>query len=171
VPTGFGEPPRLGYADLSCREGEPGCAEVLPGSTRAAPVPQAPLPGAEVKVIVSLPQQRLWVFRDGALVASSAVSTGKHGHETPVGRFPILQKRVKHRSNKYSNAPMPYMQRLTQYGIALHGGHLPGYPASHGCIRLPHGFARTLYGLTGAGTKVTVTRARPRNAAAAARLG
>jgi lipoprotein-anchoring transpeptidase ErfK/SrfK len=87
-----------------------------------------------------------------------------------VGRFPILQKQVHHRSNRYSNAPMPYMQRLTGYGIALHGGALPGYPASHGCIRLPHAFARRLYGMTGPGTRVTVTRARPRSVAAAARL-
>ena len=110
------------------------------------------------------------MFEGATLLATSPVSTGKKGHETPLGRFHILQKAVHHRSNRYSNAPMPFMQRLTQSGIALHAGHLPGYPASHGCIRLPWGFAKRLYGLTDGGTRVTVTRMRPRSARDAARL-
>jgi lipoprotein-anchoring transpeptidase ErfK/SrfK len=122
--------------------------------------PPAAAPGA-VRVLVSLPQQRLWVFRGSELIATSPVSTGKRGHETPAGTFPILQKRVEHYSNLYDNAPMPYMQRLTHSGIALHGGRVPGYRASHGCIRLPHLFARRLYGLTNFNTRVVVTRARP----------
>lgn len=137
----------------------------------------APEPGAQprrarggVRVLVSLPLQRLWVFRGRELVATSPVSTGKRGHETPAGSFPILQKRVEHYSNQYDNAPMPYMQRLTHYGIALHGGRLPGYPASHGCIRLPHRFARRLYNLTDHGSRVIVTRARPRSTDAALSL-
>jgi lipoprotein-anchoring transpeptidase ErfK/SrfK len=121
-------------------------------------------------VVVSIPLQRAYVFDDGALVASSPVSTGKRGHETPAGTFRILQKKVRHRSSKYDNAPMPYMQRLTNYGIALHAGRLPGYPASHGCIRLPWGFAKKLYGLTDHGTKVTITRSRPKSAEDALRL-
>ncbi|RYM09102.1 L,D-transpeptidase [Sphingobium cupriresistens] len=88
------------------------------------------------------------------------LSTGMKGHRTPTGDFPILQKRQWHRSNLYSNAPMPYMQRLTWDGIALHAGHNPGYPASHGCIRLPYAFARDLFALTKMGTLVEVTQAR-----------
>ena len=110
------------------------------------------------------------MFDGGALLAVAPVSTGRRGHETPVGRFRILQKAVHHRSNIYSNAPMPFMQRLTASGVALHAGHLPGYPASHGCIRLPWGFAKRLYGLTDGGTRVTVTRMRPRSAREAALL-
>jgi lipoprotein-anchoring transpeptidase ErfK/SrfK len=115
-----------------------------------------------LRVVVSIPQQRAYVFDGASLVATSRVSTGRRGHETPVGTFRILEKAVAHRSNRYANAPMPYMQRLTSYGIALHAGHLPGYPASHGCIRLPWGFARKLYDLTDSATTVTVTNRRPR---------
>jgi L,D-transpeptidase catalytic domain len=165
------EAPRLAYQDVTCPSG---ACPVLPvGERPAGPpvVPTAPAAGGDIRVVVSLPQQKAWVFRGVALIATSPVSTGRRGHETPAGTFPILQKQVHHRSNRYSNAPMPYMQRLTAYGIALHAGALPGYPASHGCIRLPHAFAKRLYGLTGPGTRVTVTRARPRSAAGAARLG
>ncbi|HEY0111858.1 MAG TPA: L,D-transpeptidase family protein [Allosphingosinicella sp.] len=111
-----------------------------------------------IEVVVSIPQQKAYVFEGGRLVASSPVSTGKRGHETPAGTFRILQKKVHHRSSKYDNAPMPYMQRLTNYGIALHAGALPGYPASHGCIRLPRSFARKLYNMTDMGTRVVVTK-------------
>ena len=117
-----------------------------------------------IRVVVSLPQQKAYVFKDGELLDTSPVSTGKRGHETPVGTFPILQKKVHHRSNRYDNAPMPYMQRLTWSGVALHAGSLPGYPASHGCIRLPRSCAKKLYGLTKHGTIVTVTRKKPKSA-------
>jgi lipoprotein-anchoring transpeptidase ErfK/SrfK len=123
-----------------------------------------------VRVVVSIPQQKAYVFSGEELVATSPVSTGKPGYDTPAGTFRILQKKVKHRSNRYANAPMPYMQRLTSYGIALHAGRLPGYRASHGCIRLPWGFARKLYNLTDYGTTVTVTHKRPRSAKQALRL-
>ncbi len=123
-----------------------------------------------LRVVVSIPQQRAYVFEGGRLLESSRVSTGRRGHETPLGTFRIMEKKLKHRSNRYANAPMPYMQRLTSYGIALHAGHLPGYPASHGCIRLPWGFARRLYDMTDSGTVVTVTNRRPRAAAAALEL-
>jgi hypothetical protein len=109
-----------------------------------------------VLVVVSKPSQRMEVFNDGRPCLESAVSTGRRGHGTPAGIFPILEKRRFHRSNKYSNAPMPYMQRLTQGGIALHAGYVPGYPASHGCIRLPYAAARTLFGLTRAGNSTVV---------------
>jgi lipoprotein-anchoring transpeptidase ErfK/SrfK len=136
---------------------------------QAEPVLQEPSPArpSGVKVVVSLPLQKAYVFDDGELIATSPVSTGKKGYETPAGTFRILQKKVHHRSNRYSNAPMPYMQRLTWQGVALHAGSLPGYPASHGCIRLPRSFAKKLYGLTDFSTEVTITRERPKSAEAA----
>ncbi|MEA3039510.1 MAG: hypothetical protein QOE79_2023 [Sphingomonadales bacterium] len=147
--------------------------EPVPAPPPVASSPPAPpalpmaLPGdGPVRIVVSLSQQKAFVYKAGALLAASPVSTGRRGHETPTGTFPILEKQVHHRSNKYSNAPMPFMQRLTPYGIALHAGHLPGYPASHGCIRLPWGFAKRLYGLTGYGTIVTITRGRVKAKAA-----
>ncbi len=113
-----------------------------------------------VSIVVSIPDQRAYVYRGGTLLGASTVSTGSNGHETPTGSFTILQKKEFHRSNLYSNAPMPYMQRLTWSGIALHAGHLPGYPASHGCIRFPAAFAKELYALTALGGDVLVTAAR-----------
>lgn len=109
-----------------------------------------------VTILISLPGQVAYIYRDGVLIAASTVSTGKKGKGTPAGEFTILQKRVHHRSNLYSNAPMPFMQRLTWDGIALHAGHLPGYPASHGCIRFPREFAKRLYDITELGTAVSV---------------
>jgi hypothetical protein len=109
-----------------------------------------------VTILISIPGQVAYVYRDGVLIAASTVSTGKPGKTTPAGDFTILQKRVHHRSNLYSNAPMPFMQRLTWDGIALHAGQLPGYPASHGCIRFPREFARRLFGITALGTAVSV---------------
>lgn len=103
-------------------------------------------------IVISLPSQRLYAFQDGAEWDSTPVSTGKRGYGTPTGTFPILQKHVRHRSRTYNNASMPYMQRLTWGGVALHAGRVPGYPASHGCIRLPWEFARRLYGLTNPAT-------------------
>lgn len=107
-------------------------------------------------IVVSLVLQRAYVYRDGALVGVATVSTGRRGKETPAGDFTTLQKARWHRSNLYSNAPMPFMQRLTWDGIALHAGHNPGYPASHGCIRLPPEFARILFDLVPLGARVTV---------------
>lgn len=101
-----------------------------------------------VLIVISKASQRMQVFKDGKPWLVSPVSTGRRGHGTPTGVFPILEKQQFHRSNLYSNAPMPFMQRLTQGGIALHAGYLPGYPASHGCIRLPYRVARALFGLT-----------------------
>ncbi len=109
-----------------------------------------------VTVVVSLPLQRAFVYRGQALVAATAVSTGTDDKPTPTGLYPILQKAEKHRSNLY-DASMPYMQRLTWDGIALHAGANPGFPASHGCIRLPAAFARKLFEVTTLGTTVVVT--------------
>ena len=109
-----------------------------------------------VLITVSLTSQQMHVFRDGVLWRSSPVSTGKRGKRTPTGTFAILQKKRFHRSNLYSNAPMPYMQRLTWSGIAIHAGRLPGYPASHGCIRVPAAFASELFKITGATTTAVI---------------
>jgi lipoprotein-anchoring transpeptidase ErfK/SrfK len=116
---------------------------------------------AAIEVVVSIPQQRAWVYRGGILIGVSTVSTGRPGHRTPVGSFDILEKRREHYSNKYNNAPMPFMQRLTWDGIALHAGEIPGRPASHGCIRLPLAFARKLFGVTQVGATVHVTELAP----------
>lgn len=140
------------------------------GAEAAAPTPQPPPPAPEpplqktvgevfgkgVVITVSLASQQMHVFRDGVLWRSSPVSTGKRGKETPTGVFAILQKKTFHRSNLYSNAPMPFMQRLTWGGIAIHAGQLPGYPASHGCIRLPREFASELFKITGATTTAVI---------------
>lgn len=109
-----------------------------------------------VTVVVSIPLQRAYVYRGSALVAATAVSTGKPGDDTPTGIYPILQKAVKHTSNLYGSS-MPYMQRLTWDGIALHAGANPGVPASHGCVRLPAEFAKKLFAITAVGTTVVVT--------------
>ncbi|TDF83274.1 L,D-transpeptidase [Pseudomonas sp. H9] len=106
-------------------------------------------PVGPVTVVVSLTEQRAYVYRNGIAIGVSTVSTGKEGRETPTGVFSILQKKVEHKSSLYNSAPMPYMERLTWDGIALHAGHLPGYPASHGCVRLPMDFAKKLYEITG----------------------
>jgi hypothetical protein len=110
-----------------------------------------------LEIVISLSQQRAFVFRGGTLIGASTISSGREGYESPYGRFQILQKRRDHRSNRYDDAPMPYMQRLNWHGVALHGGKIPGYPASHGCIRLPMGFAKALYGATELGGLVYVT--------------
>ncbi|HEX8193105.1 MAG TPA: L,D-transpeptidase family protein [Allosphingosinicella sp.] len=152
-PTAAAEP----VGQLTPRAEAPAAPAAAPGRERAGGE-------GEVRILVSIPAQRAWVFRGDDLVTTTPVSTGRRGHETPTGTFPITQKKVEHYSNRYNNAPMPYMQRLTDYGIALHGGRVPGYPASHGCIRLPHAVARRVYNMTQRGTRVTITRARPRSA-------
>lgn len=128
-------------------------ARLKPGQYIWAPeiAPEGPM-----LVIVNIATQKLVAYRNGVPIGVSTISSGKPGHRTPLGVFPILQKAKYHRSSKYSNAPMPYMQRLTWYGIALHGGALPGYPASHGCIRLPHDFAPLLFGETALGMTVVI---------------
>ncbi len=120
-------------------------------------------PEGPVVLVVSLDEQRAYVYRNGIAIGVSTISSGKAGKDTPTGVFTILQKNKDHRSNLYNNAPMPYMQRLTWDGIALHGGHLPGYPASHGCVRLPQAFAEKLFGITHFGDSVVVanTKASP----------
>jgi hypothetical protein len=110
-------------------------------------------------VIVSLTEQRAYAYRNGILIGVSTVSTGKPGHETPTGVFTILQKDKDHRSSLYNSAPMPYQQRLTWDGVALHAGGLPGYPESHGCVHLPSEFARLLFDNSSMGMVVVVSKA------------
>ena len=109
-----------------------------------------------LQIIISIADQRISLYDNGALIARSAVSTGVKNHPTPLGVFSVISKNRFHRSNIYSNAPMPYMQRITWSGIALHAGDLPGYPASHGCIRLTNDFAIRLWHLTKRGTRVII---------------
>ena len=113
-------------------------------------------PQGPVAVIVSLPDQRVHVYRNGVRIAVSTCSTGKPGHSTPTGVFTILSKDRVHHSSTYNNAPMPNMNRLTWSGIALHAGNLPGFPASHGCVRLPLEFSRRLFEVTHVGTPVII---------------
>jgi L,D-transpeptidase-like protein len=113
-------------------------------------------PRGPVVVLVSLPQQTMHVYRNGILIGRTSVSSGSKGHDTPPGVFTILEKKETHRSKKYDNAPMPYMQRLTWTGIAMHSGQLPGYAASHGCIRLPYDFSVLLYDATAKGGTVVI---------------
>jgi lipoprotein-anchoring transpeptidase ErfK/SrfK len=105
-------------------------------------------PTGNVEIVVSIPQQRAYIYRANTLIGVTTVSTGMAGHRTPTGRYPIMEKHRTHFSNLYNNAPMPFMQRLTMGGIALHAGVIPGYPASHGCVRLPLAMARNLFGVT-----------------------
>jgi L,D-transpeptidase-like protein len=109
-----------------------------------------------VQIVVSVPMQTAFVFRGGTLIGATTVSTGMPGKDTPTGSFTILQKKKMHHSNIYDAAPMPFMQRLTWDGVALHAGKIPGYPASHGCVRLPAKFAPMLYEVTSLGAEVTI---------------
>ncbi len=123
------------------------------GAKHEQPVPQGPL-----HIIVSIAKQQVTVYANGTLVGRAPVSTGMLDHPTPMGIFTIISKSRWHVSNIYSGAPMPYMQRITWSGIALHAGKLPGYPASHGCIRLPEHFAARLWGLSKIGSRVIIAR-------------
>jgi hypothetical protein len=118
---------------------------------------QAPTKGP-LQIIISIADQQLSLYDNGALIARSSVSTGVQGHPTPLGVFSVISKERWHRSNIYSGAPMPYMQRITWSGIALHAGVVPGHPASHGCIRLTNDFAIRLWHFTRRGTRVIIAR-------------
>jgi lipoprotein-anchoring transpeptidase ErfK/SrfK len=118
----------------------------------AADVPK----DGETKVVIDRLQQLFYVYRGDKLVGVATASTGKKGRETPLGFWQVRLKKVKGYSRKYDNAPMPFMQMYDAKGIAFHAGPNPGYPASHGCVRLPLKFAERLYGLTQVGTKVVI---------------
>jgi lipoprotein-anchoring transpeptidase ErfK/SrfK len=113
--------------------------------------------GEALSIVISLSRQRAYVYRGAQMVAATTISSGRGGKDTPLGTYPILQKNAAHRSNLYAGAPMPFMQRLTWDGIAIHAGNNPGFPDSHGCIRVPTGFAKKLFAVTALGTAVTVT--------------
>lgn len=131
-------------------------AELKPGEFTWHPERQQ---SGSVAVVVSIPEQRVHVYRNGIRIGVSTCSTGKQGHETPTGVFVVLQKDKHHKSSTYNDAPMPNMNRLTWSGIALHAGKLPGYPASHGCVRLPIEFSERLFGITHLGTPVIISGA------------
>ena len=132
--------------------------DVQPGELKAGQFIWAPqaVPEGPVVMAISLDKQLAYVYRNGVRIGVSTVSSGKKGKETPAGVFTILQKQKIHRSSLYDDAPMPFMQRLTWDGVAMHAGNLPGYPASHGCVRLPYEFARRLYEVTSDGMTVVV---------------
>ncbi|MGB6222509.1 L,D-transpeptidase family protein [Haloferula sp.] len=111
-----------------------------------------------VLIVVDLDDQQALVFRNGVEIGKTPVSTGKPGHRTPTGIFQILNKDADHHSSTYNNASMPFSERLTWSGIALHAGGLPGYPSSHGCVHLPYSFAKKLFEVTHKGTTVVITQ-------------
>ena len=113
-------------------------------------------PDGPVLVYVDLTRQRATVYRNGVRIGVSTISSGKEGHETPTGVFTILEKNVVHHSKTYDDASMPFQQRLTWMGVAMHAGNLPGYPASHGCVRLPMEFAKRLFEVTPMGGTVVI---------------
>ena len=130
-----------------------GAAGLKPGDYRwAATVPAQ----GETRVVIDLLTQTAYAYRGETLVGATSISSAKRGKITPLGNWTVLEKHKFYRSRKYDNAPMPFMQRLDEYGIALHGGANPGYPASHGCIRLPMKFAEKLFALTKVGSKVVI---------------
>ena len=156
--------PRIRHATLGA------AAALLLGSAFAAPAFAADAllaPGTfewtpdvassgPVTVVVSLPEQMAYVYRGEKRIGRSSISSGRPGYDTPPGVYEILEKDRNHRSNKYNDAPMPFMQRLTWDGVALHAGAIPGYPASHGCVRLPREFAEALFEVTERGGRVIV---------------
>jgi hypothetical protein len=115
--------------------------------------------GGPVAIVVSLPDQLVYVYRDGIRIGVATCATGRPGHATPTGVFTILQKDKTHHSSLYNDASMPFTERLTWSGVALHAGNLPGYPDSHGCVHLPLEFSQLLFGVTQLGTPVIIADA------------
>jgi lipoprotein-anchoring transpeptidase ErfK/SrfK len=128
-----------------------------PGEKKSVVVEKESKPQGPLIISISIAQQKLRVYDANGLFAESPVSTGMAGHPTPMGVFSVIQKQKFHRSNIYSGAPMPFMQRITWSGVAMHAGVLPGYPASHGCIRMPAAFAVKMYNWTRMSARVIVT--------------
>ncbi|HET9811514.1 MAG TPA: L,D-transpeptidase family protein [Sphingomicrobium sp.] len=130
-----------------------GPVTLKPGQYRwVADVPK----DGEAKVVIDLLSQLFYVYSDDRLVGVATISSGKKGRETPLGFWKVFRKKKLGYSRKYDNAPMPFMQMYDEKGIAFHAGPNPGYPASHGCVRLPLKFAERLYGLTRVGTEVII---------------
>jgi lipoprotein-anchoring transpeptidase ErfK/SrfK len=138
------------YKDMVAELGKKG---LKPGEyVWAASIPTQ----GDTRIVIDRLIQMAYVYRGDRLVGAASVSTARQGRITPLGFWSVLEKRPFYRSKKYDNAPMPFMQRIDSYGIAFHGGANPGYPASHGCIRMPMKFAEKLYGLTKVGSKVVI---------------
>ena len=130
-----------------------GTDRLSPGKYRWRDVPASAGPE---RVVISLGEQLAYFYLGDTLVGVASASTGKKGKESPAGVFQVLSKKEMHRSRKYDNAPMPFSQFITDWGVALHAGHNPGHPASRGCIRLPKAFAEKLFGETEVGTPVLI---------------
>jgi hypothetical protein len=165
-------PPRMGYDGGNgllipaavpaqkvklARRGEPASARREKAEPKKDPG-FGEMPKGPQQIIVNIGTQKVTLYSNGVRVAQGPVATGMPGHPTPLGVFSIIQKDRYHHSNIYSGAPMPYMQRITWSGVAIHEGALPGYPASHGCIRTSHEFASKLWPITKLGVRVIVTR-------------
>ncbi len=142
-----------------------GATESMPAETAPAALKPgefvwdaAAAPAGPIVVVVSLTEQRAYVYRNGLRIGVTTVSTGKPGHATPTGAFMVLSKDKNHRSSTYNDAPMPYQERLTWDGVALHAGGLPGYPSSHGCVHLPSEFARRLFDVSPRGMTVVIAK-------------
>jgi L,D-transpeptidase catalytic domain len=121
----------------------------------------APAPHGRLSMVVDLRSQWAFVYRGGVRIAATPISSGKRGYQTPTGTFAVVQKQKTHRSNEYHNARMPFMQRLSWSGLALHAGRVPGHPSSHGCVRLPLSFAKWLYKQSTMGMRVVITDQSP----------
>src|SRR5687768_11089435 len=147
---GFGEPQVFAGSDPDGLLLEAGEFVWLPASDQSSTAP--------VTLLISLRDQRGYLYREGRRIAVTTVSTGRPGYDTPMGVFPIMGKKRTHYSNRYDNAPMPWMQRLTRWGHALHAGDVRPEPASHGCVRLPPQFAEQLFALTRTGDLVVISR-------------
>jgi hypothetical protein len=139
----------------ACKTTEPERSKLAPGQYEWQP---GRSPGGPVLMVVSIDDQMAYVYRNGIQIGRSTVSTGREGKETPTGVFTVLQRKVEHESSIYKGAQMPYMQRLTWGGIAMHAGALPGYPASAGCVRLPLEFSEKIYSVMGMGGTVVITK-------------
>jgi lipoprotein-anchoring transpeptidase ErfK/SrfK len=122
-----------------------------------APAKETVKPRGPLIIAISIEKQNLKIYDANGFFAETPISTGMKGHPTPMGVFSVIQKHKFHHSNIYSGAPMPYMQRITWSGVAMHAGVLPGYPASHGCIRMPMSFAVKMWNWTKMGARVVVT--------------
>lgn len=163
-PDEYGPPRDLAGADPDGRWLAPGEFTWLAGAEENSDAP--------VTLLVSLRDQRAFVYREGRRIAVTTVSTGRPGYDTPQGVFPIMGKKKTHYSNRYDDAPMPWMQRLTNWGHALHAGTVRSTPASHGCVRLPPEFAEQLYALTRPGDLVVISQdVTPRSLAIALAIG
>jgi hypothetical protein len=133
-------------------------AEAASPDKKTAVKPALRMPDGPALLLVSLQKQKITIYDRNGVIAESKISSGMRGRETPTGVFTILEKNRMHYSNLYGDAPMPFMQRITWSGVALHAGMLPGYPASHGCIRLPYNFAKQLFEITKSGARVIVAQ-------------